>query len=244
MRERRVLLLLLFTMLLLAMVFATAAAAQDDDSQPSLGDVARQARMQKQKDAQVQTKDATTNAAQTKDTQSKDAPSKDAQPIAASALGKDSAKDSDTSSKAAQSKDASAKVVLVKGSKKVVTNDEIPEHVGPTSTLPVTVKAPGAPDPPPNYEPGKVPADYVKNQILQMKQYISNLESSIQDLTDSIRYSGGSCVSNCTQWNAQQQQKQQQVESMTSQLAQMQKTLEATQEMARKQGYNSAIYDP
>lgn len=234
MRELRTFLLLLLSIA----AFATVAAAQDDDS-PSLGDVARQARLQKQKEAQAQSKDA----------QSKDAPAKDAQPAAASTSGKDSAKDKETSSqpvssKTAPGKDESAKVILVKGSKKVVTNDEIPEHVGPTSTLPVTVKAPGAPDPPPNYEPGKVPADYVKNQILQMKQYISNLESSIQDLTDSIRYSGGSCVSNCAQWNAQQQQKQQQVESMTSQLAQMQKVLEATQEMARKQGYNSAIYDP
>jgi len=229
MRELRTFLLLLLSIA----AFATVAAAQDDDS-PSLGDVARQARLQKQKEAQAQ---------------SKDVPAKDAQPAAASTSSKDFAKDKETSSQPASSKtapgkDESAKVILVKGSKKVVTNDEIPEHVGPTSTLPVTVKAPGAPDPPPNYEPGKVPANYLKNQILQMKQYISNLESSIQDLTDSIRYSGGSCVSNCAQWNAQQQQKQQQVESMTSQLAQMQKVLEATQEMARKQGYNSAIYDP
>jgi hypothetical protein len=233
MRELRTLLLLLLSVA----AFAMAAAAQDDDS-PSLGDVARQSRLQKQKEAQ----------AQSKNVQSKDAQAKDAQPAAASTSGKNSAKEKDSSSNAASSKtalsDASAKVILVKGSKKVVTNDEIPEHVGPTSTLPVAVKSPGAPDPPPNYQDGKLPSEYVKNQILQMKQYISNLESSIQDLTDSIRYSGGSCVSNCAQWNAQQQQKQQQVEAMTSQLAQLQKALEAAQEMARKQGYNSAIYDP
>ena len=206
-------LLLLFS----AVALVTSAAAQDDDSQPSLGDVARQARLQKQKDAQAQAKDA--------------------QPVAAATPNKDSA------TKPGASKDASAKDSLVKGFKRVVTNDEIPEHIGPTSTLPVVVKVPGTPDPPPNYE-GKLPADYLKNQIQQMKQYISNLESSIQDLTDSIRYAGGSCVSNCMQWNAEQQRKQQQVEMMTTQLSQQQKALEAAQESARKQGYSSAVYDP
>jgi hypothetical protein len=243
-------------LLLSAIALVTAlASAQYDDSQPSLGDVARQARLKRQKDEQAAdtpSKDAQTNgapaqASQTKDplskaTPSKDAPTKDAQPAATSASGKDSQKDA--ASKTAAAKDASANDTLAKGPKKVITNDEIPEHVGPTSTLPQRVKVPGAPDPAPNYADGKVPADYFKGQIQSLKEAISTLESEIQDVTDSIRYAGANCVTNCVLYNEQQQQKEQQVKMMTSQLSQEQQTLESLQEMARKQGYSSAVYDP
>jgi len=206
-------------LLLAALALATALAAQDDG--PSLGDVARKARLQKQKEAQAQAKDAQPNGATT-------------------------AKDSSDSpaSKVPSGKDTSAKDSTAKGPRKVVTNDEIPEHVGPTSTLPAIVKAPGAPEMPPNYDPNKVPAEYWKNQIMALKASISALESEIQDVTDSIRYAGGTCAVNCVQWNERQQQKEQQVQMMTSQLTQQQKSLDALQETARKQGYSSAVYDP
>ena len=74
-----------------AFVFALAAHAQDDQS-PSLGDVARQARLQKQQ------KDA-----QTKDVQSRDAQSKDA--TATDAQGKDDAQSKDAPGKDATGKD-------------------------------------------------------------------------------------------------------------------------------------------
>lgn len=235
MRVLRTLLLLLS-----AVALATAlAAAQDEDSQPSLGNVARQARLQKQKEAQAAAKDKQNKDAQDSGAQSQAVEGGSAQggesnnaPTAGAA----------TPAKGA-AKDASAKNTLARAPKKVVTNDEIPEHIGPTSTLPVALKTPGQPDPPNNTN-YQGPPQYLKNQILQLKQAISNLEGNIQDVTDSIRYAGGSCVSNCAQVNLQQQQKQQQVEAMTSQLTQMQKALENVQEMARKQGFSSAVYDP
>jgi hypothetical protein len=46
------------------------------------------------------------------------------------------------------------------------------------------------------------------------------------------------------QWNERQQQKQQQVEVMKSQLEDQQKKLEDMQDSARQQGYGSSVYDP
>jgi hypothetical protein len=224
---------LLLSALALAGVLANA---QDDDS-PSLGDVARQARLKKQKEAQPDAKDQT--QLQTKDQQASGTTSQ-----AGSANG---ARASNVAtSKTPADKDASGNdPLLLKGSKKIITNEEIPEHVGPTSTLPQHPRIPNTPDQPaPGEADGKVPAQYWKNQIRALKESISNLESAIQDATDSIRYAGGSCASNCAQYNAQQQQRQEQVDAMTSQLTQQQKNLESMQETARKQGYSSAVYDP
>jgi hypothetical protein len=202
-----------------AFVFVLAARGQDDA--PSLGDVARQARAQKQKDAQ--TKDAQSKDAPATDAQSKDAEGKDAQ-------GKD--------------KDAAGKDASSPKTPHVVTNDEIPEHVGPTRTL-----APGSQNPvvtysQPVYSERKAPADYWKSRILALKNDIASLKSDIDDLSASIRYAGGNCVSGCVQWNERQQQKQDQVEAMKAQLEEQEKRLEDMQEACRKQGYGSSVYDP
>jgi hypothetical protein len=233
------------SILLLLAAAALAAAtsmAQEDDAQPSLGDVARQARLQKQKQAQAETKDQAAspslNNAQANSAQGTDSSAKTSK--AAGGI-----TPNDAVSKTAAGKDVSAKDTLAKGSKKVITNDEIPEHVGPTSTLPQHPRIPVTPEQPvPEYADGKVPPQYWKNQIQALKQAISDLESQIQDVSDSIRYAGSNCVSNCAQVNAEQQQRQQQVEMMTSQLEQQQKNLENMQETARKQGYGSSVYDP
>jgi hypothetical protein len=217
-RTFRAVIFLLFALTLVSVL----ANAQDDDS-PSLGDVARQARLKKQKEAQTAGKDQTQS-----------------QPVNSANPNKV------TAGKTESDKDASGNdTLLVKGSKKVITNEELPEHVGPTSTLPQHPRNENTPDqPPPDYAGGKVPARYWKTQIRALKDAISNLESEIQDVSDSIRYAGGNCVSNCQQWNEAQQQKEQQVKMMTSQLAQQQQSLETMQETARKQGYGSSVYDP
>jgi hypothetical protein len=229
-------------LVLSVVAIATILSAQDDDSQPSLADVARQTRLQKQKEAPAQasdqSKDEQDKAGQPGNTANKDIQAQHPSSAAISTSGKDA-----SPAKASVSKDALAKDNLAKGSKKVITNEELPEHVGPTSTLPQGPKPVGG-DTAPNYGDGKLPADYWKNQIQTLKQSISLLESQIQDVTDSIRYSGGNCVSNCEQWNAQQAQKEQRVKMMTSQLEQQQTTLESMQDEARKQGYGSSIYDP
>jgi len=213
--------------LLSAGVVVTALATYGQDEAPSLGDVARQARQQKQQ----------------KDAQAKDATAKDTRPAEAPASGKD-VQSNGAPSKETLVKVASAKDAQTKTSKKIVTNDEIPEHIGPTSTLPAKAKTPGTSSPPPTDGDGKVPPEYWKSQIQEQKAAIASLQSEISNLTASIQYAGANCVSGCVEWNEEQQRKQQELESMKSQLEEMKNQLEDMQDTARKQGYGTAVYDP
>ena len=193
---------------LAASAFLCACQAFGQDA-PSLGDVARQARLQKQqKDAQA--KDAPAKDAQTKDAPVTSAIVKDAQPKAAH----------------------------------VITNDEIPQHVGPTGTFAHASQTPGPADAQPSDGNGKVAAEQWKSQIQAQKNAIASLQSQMNILNESIRYAGGNCVSGCVQWNERQKQKQDQVESMKVQLEELQKRLDEMQDAARKQGFGSSVYDP
>jgi hypothetical protein len=146
----------------------------------------------------------------------------------------------------AKDKDASAKSgdpQTSKPAKKVVTNDDIPEHVGSTlKPAPQTLN--NADSLHPNYQLQGLAADQWKLQFQSQKAAIASLQHEIDDVTDSIRYAGANCVADCVQWNANQKRKQDQVERMKEQLEQQQKRLEEMQEMARRQGLGSAIYDP
>jgi hypothetical protein len=198
-----------------AFLFTLGAYAQNED-EPSLGDVARQSRLQKQQKSAENSKDASAPA---KDAQGKPAPAKDAL------------------SKNTPPKPGDAPKV-----KKVVTNDEIPEHIGPTRTLPAK-PTPAGYTPPPN-DDANPPAEYWKTQIQMLKNSLSSQQSQIAELENSIQFAGGSCVSNCVQWNEEQLRKQEQLESMKEQLKQQQKNLEEFQDTARKQGFGSSVYDP
>jgi hypothetical protein len=198
-----------------AFLCALSLHAQDE---PSLGDAARQSRLQKQKKDADAGKDAS------------------ASPPTKNALGKSAA-----------IKDAAANDPLLKSAdtpkaKKIITNDEIPEHIGPTRTLPPK-PTPAGYTPPPEYN-GNPPAEYWKSQIQAMKNYLASLQTQISELENSIQYASPNCVSNCVQWNEQQLQKQGQLESMKQQLEQQQKSLEEFQDTARKQGFGSSVYDP
>ena len=204
-----------------AFVLVVTANAQDDDA-PSLGDVARQSRQQKQQ------KDAQAPKAIPNDTPAKDAQTKDAQ------------------GKAKDKQAATANEVPASKTSHVITNEEIPEHIGPTRTRP---KAPQNPDAVPSDKPaedngGKTSAEDWQSQIMAQKSAIANLKSDIESLSASIEYAGANCVSGCVEWNERQKQKQDQVESMKVQLAEQEKRLEDMQESARKQGYGSSVYDP
>lgn len=195
-----------------ALLCAVTAPAQDS---PSVGDAARQARLQKQQ------RDA--EAAKGKTSATKPAPG-------SQAPGKDS-----------QAGDTNPQPP--KPGKKVITNDEIPEHIGPTVQPPNPYQNAGNNYPQPSYPDQSAPAEYWKNQITALKNNILAMQGSIKSLEDSIHYAAN-CASNCVQWNERQQQKQAQVETMKAALDQQQKYLEQMQEMARRQGFGSSVYDP
>ena len=206
MRTRRFLVFLAVT------AFSWVCLAYGQDSQ-SLGDVARQSRLQKQQ----------------KDAQAKDAPAQNS--------------NKDASSKAASGPDATAKDAPSPKAPHVITNDEIPEHVGPTGTArgPQTYSAPDAPA---NSGNRDARAEQWKSQIQNQKAAIASLQGEIASLNESVHYAGGNCVANCVQWNERQKEKQDRVAAMQQQLEEQQKRLEDLQESARKQGFGSSVYDP
>jgi hypothetical protein len=171
--------------------FGPAALCQDSES---LGDVARQARQQKQD--------------QDKDSQSNKAGSTAKAP-------------------------------------KVITNEEISSgpHLSPADSG-STSSAHDGPHSTSGSGSAKQSAEFWKSQIQAQKQSISALQAEINKLNDSIRFAPANCVSGCVQWNERQQQKQQEVERMRSQLDALNQHLQEMQEAARQQGYGSTIYDP
>ena len=178
-----------------AFACAMALQAQDQDS-PSLGDVARQARAQKQQ---------------------KDAPSKD------------------VSSKAAQ---PAAKP------SHVITNEELPQHAASATAVQNKSNSSGGPDTDFAGNNREQLADAFKSNIHDQKAMIAQLQSEITKVSESVQYVGGNCVSGCVEWNERQQQKQQQVERMKSQLEDAQRRLDEMQESARKQGFGGSVSDP
>ena len=161
--------------------------------------------------------------------QQKDAPAKDA-----------SAKDA--SSEQAAGTDANAKNAQPK-SPHVITNDEIPSHLTPTKTAAGAPQTTNEPDAALSSSDRGARAEQLKSQIQTQKSAIASLEGEIADLSESGHYAGGNCVANCVQWNERQKEKQDQVESMKTQLEEQKKQLESMQESARKQGFGSSVYE-
>ena len=144
--------------------------------------------------------------------------------------------------KDSQSKDSAGNVAQPP-KPRVITNDEIPSHVGPTSTSP-SISPPPAVYEQPSYSSGRSGADTWKARIQEMKSRIGSLEAEIARVNESVHFASGNCVANCVQHNERQLQKQQEVEAMRAQLEEQQKQLEQMQESARKQGFGSSVYDP
>lgn len=196
----------------LLVVFAAAAflsvIARAQDDAPSLGDVARQARAQKQKTAAA--KDS-----------------------------KDATKPSDAQNSAAASTDSADSKTA-----HVITNEELPSHTAPkTAATHSSDSNEKEQDAEPPSGDRDAQAEQWKQRIQGAKESIASLQHAIDEVTASIHYVGGNCVSGCEQWNEHQQQKQQQVDSMKSQLEQAKHQLEEMQDAARKQGFGSSVYD-
>lgn len=207
--------------------FALLARAQDDT--PSLGDVARQSRQQKQQNDAARKPD-NSPAAQPVVTQSNVATqSKDAQ------------------SKSRQAASAPVTKTPAATSKRIITDDEIPSHGGPANaSQPGSQNSATSARSADNQEneSAKPSAEAFTAQIRAMKENIASLQGEIDRISSSIQYTGANCVSGCAQWNDQQKRKQDEVDALKAQLEQAKQQLEQMQDSARQQGYGSSVYDP
>ena len=86
--------------------------------------------------------------------------------------------------------------------------------------------------------------DQMKTAIARQKAMIDDLKSHIEKLNDSIQFVEANGYTNGVQYNKLQARKQQEVERLRGQLAELQRDLEQMQEKARKAGYGSAVWDP
>lgn len=225
-----------------------AACAQDDES-PSLGDVARQARLEKQrKDAPSASASATDKSgnAASQSTAAND-PSADGSAINQAPINSQSSKDAPSKSERNATGSApngfGQSPKTSKSGTRVITNEDIASGIiSPSSAV---SKSDGTqPTSIGNGGDAKNPPEYWTNRILAQKNAIASLKSDIDRLSASIQYAPGNCVSGCVEWNENQQKKQQEVDSMKAQLQEQEKQLEDMQEAARQQGYGSAVYDP
>jgi hypothetical protein len=130
--------------------------------------------------------------------------------------------------------------------KKVVTDEDMPEHPEESSTD----AAPGSDDGP-RADAEVTPAGAVahtgeewKAAISQQKSAIADLKSRIEKVQSSIHFVEANAYRNGVQYNKAQAHKQEEVERAQNQLVEMQKNLEKMQEDARRAGYGSAVWDP
>lgn len=246
MRKSRNLLALLAT---LALFTILPAHSQDDSSAPSLGDLARKVRLEKQQKDAPANNDAKLSPAGAESGQNQNLPGKDSQ---GTDLRNNDLQNGDLQSKDAQGKDSQAKDSSVKpvsarnspaSAKKVITNEELSGSSDSSQTASSGMGA-SKKDAPQADSEEKNPPDYWKTRILSQKNLIASLKSDIDSLAASIQFAPANCVSGCVEWNERQQQKQQQLETMKSQMEEQQKQLEEMQESARKEGYGSSVYDP
>jgi hypothetical protein len=168
--------LLLVPVLAGGLLFADRAQGQDE---PSLGDVARQTRQQKQQ-KDVPAKDAQPGSDQNKNAQTNDVPNKEG-------------RSTDPQSKSAPRKDAQ-----LHRASHIITDDELPQHpvAGVKTPASPTGKGEFAPDP---AFGGKMSPDAIRSQIQDQKSAISALQAQITELNDSIHFAGANCVANCVQ---------------------------------------------
>jgi hypothetical protein len=146
-------------------------------------------------------------------------------------------KSAQASDPAAGTPDAGAKTP------RVITNDEIPEHVGTDAPSGRSGQSQSSIDAFSNYGQRKLTAAEWKSAIQAQKAAIASLQGEISTLSASIHFPV-SCLRNCVQRNERQLQKENRVEVMKAQLDEQQKRLEDMQEAARKQGYGNSVYDP
>ena len=122
-------------------------------------------------------------------------------------------------------------------SPKVITNDDVPS----TTDLPPSPKKRRHEDLSVHHQKT---AQQWKAQIRAQMNRIAALQRQIDQLQRSIHFIAAPIYSTGVQHNEQQVQKEENVKRMQADLENLKQQLEDTQEAARKDGYNSAVYEP
>jgi len=124
--------------------------------------------------------------------------------------------------------------------RKVVTNEDIPEHQEPASSTSVsTSESAAAPASNDTHAAGQW-----KAKIEAQKNSVASLQNQIDKVNSSIHFVEANHYYNGVQYNEKQIQKQDEVQRMQKQLDEQKKQLEDMQESARKAGLGSAVYEP
>jgi predicted RNase H-like nuclease (RuvC/YqgF family) len=123
---------------------------------------------------------------------------------------------------------------------KVITNEDLPEHTDLEATS-STDEANH--DEEPNSRLASKSSEQWKAEISAQRNSVEALQSQIDKLNSSIHFVEANRYWNGVQYNQHQEQKQEEVQRMRSQLEEQKKKLEEMQEAARKEGYGNAVYE-
>ena len=131
-------------------------------------------------------------------------------------------------------------------SKKVVTNEDIPEHPQETSAAETDLPNSEVHDSSAASSAGDVmkTGEQWKAAIQQQKNAVADLKNHIDKLQDSIHFVEANRYRNGVEYNKVQAEKQKEAQRLQSRLDELQKNLEQMQESARKAGFGSSVWDP
>lgn len=133
--------------------------------------------------------------------------------------------------------------------KRVVTNEDIPEH--PQEPSDSSDSAAASNNDGPHADSAVAPAsavaqsgEQIKAAIMKQKAAIADVKGQIDKVQGSIHFVEANAYRNGVEYNKSQAHKQDEVQRMQSQLDEMKKNLDQMQEAARKAGFGSAVWDP
>ena len=133
--------------------------------------------------------------------------------------------------------------------KKVVTNEDIPEH--PQDPSDSSDSAAASNNDGPHADSAVAPAsavtqsgEQIKAAIAKQKAAMADQKAQIDKVQESIHFVEANAYRNGVEYNKSQAHKQDEVQRMQSQLDEMKKNLDQMQEAARKAGFGSAVWDP
>ena len=129
--------------------------------------------------------------------------------------------------------------------KKVVTDEDMPAHEESSHEEETPLDGPHR-----EAEVSRSTTDVLKTgeqwkaSIAQQKAAVADLKGRVDKLNASIHFVTANAYRNGVEYNKVQAHKQQEVERLQGELDVQKKSLEQMQEMARRAGYGSALWDP